>query len=70
MTADIYKGNVVKISGTKANVSLPTGIVIIDAVIPDSLKPEGYLSIGDEVVVLLFGDNTSLIMAKANGAYA
>lgn len=63
---NIYKGSVVKIDEITANISLPTGMVITGAAIPKSLLSEESINVGEEVAVVLFDDNTAIILTKVN----
>lgn len=66
----IHKGAITKISGTKATVATDEDIVIADAVIPSSLRTEGRLSIGTQVALILFEDNSACILTRTDGEYA
>ncbi len=71
----VDQGKITKLttSGTdniKANVADSTGIVAIDAIVPERLRPEGRLSVGTAVAFVVFDDNTALILSRCDGTYS
>lgn len=69
--ANMEKGTIASINGTKAKVLTPAGVVTSELVIPRHLRgASGNLSKGVAVVYVEFEDRTGLIMGRADGEWS